>query len=292
MATVFRIARCRAMAAPRSSRAGRATTRRRCTASAPTTTRTTSIACRRSSTRPARWCRSPTSTWRARWRRHHRLRHVALGAHRDTRPAEERAEARHVVLPAPRLSVLEGHFRLHRRARPRATSSIRIAMARCGRCSSWNATRSRSPSCAASSITTDCRSTAGLLTDELLEAGRTIDCLRSSVSGPERTGDRRRETGDGEFMAGKVNIIGLESTALSGREDHALRRLRPQRDHRAHHRLVLRARHSADRRHQAVGHRLLEQESRVLPEPGARLQLGARPHAVAGNRRGRSRTAR
>ena len=47
-----------------------------------------------------------------------------------------------------------------------------------------------------------------------------------------------------------------------------------------------------DRRHQALGHRLLEQESRVLPEPGARVQLGPRPHAVAGDRRGRSPTAR
>ena len=60
--------------------------------------------------------------------------------------------------------------------------------------------------------------------------------------------------------------------------------MRPQRHHRAHHRLVLGARHQPGPGPQALRHRLLEQEPGLLPEPVARLQLGPRPHAVGGDR--------
>ena len=67
-------------------------------------------------------------------------------------------------------------------------------------------------------------------------------------------------------MAGKkVNIIGLESTAYRG----AKTTLCAGCGHNAITERIIDSffelGHSADRRHQAVGHRLLEQESRVLP---------------------------
>ena len=72
---------------------------------------------------------------------------------------------------------------------------------------------------------------------------------------------------------------------LQGRQDDAVRRLRPQRDLRAHHRRLLRDGHRSQAGRQAVGHRLLEQEPGVLPRRLARLQRGARPHAVGRHRR-------
>ena len=72
---------------------------------------------------------------------------------------------------------------------------------------------------------------------------------------------------------------------LPRRQDHALRRVRPQRHLRAHRRGLLRDGRAAGARHQAVGHRLLEQEPGVLPRRVARLQLGPRPHAGRGDRR-------
>ncbi len=72
---------------------------------------------------------------------------------------------------------------------------------------------------------------------------------------------------------------------LQGRQDDALRRLRPQRDFRAHHRRVLRDGRRSDAGRQAVGHRLLEQEPGVLPRRLARLQRRPRPDAVGRHRR-------
>ena len=84
----------------------------------------------------------------------------------------------------------------------------------------------------------------------------------------------------------KINRIGLEMAAVPRRQDDAVRRLRAQRDFRADHRRVLRDGHRPARRHQAVGHRLLEQEPGVFPRRRARLQHRARPHAVGRHRRG------
>ena len=73
---------------------------------------------------------------------------------------------------------------------------------------------------------------------------------------------------------------------LSRRQDHALRRLRPQRHLRAHYRRLVRDGHSARARGEDVGHRLLVEEPGVLHEPLAQLQLRARTHAVGDDRRG------
>ena len=89
---------------------------------------------------------------------------------------------------------------------------------------------------------------------------------------------------------------------LSRQQDHAVRRLRPQRHLRARHRCLLRDGHRSPAGHQALGHRLLQQEPGVLPRLLARLQRRARPHAVGGDgrparqpeadRRGRQRRRR
>ena len=84
----------------------------------------------------------------------------------------------------------------------------------------------------------------------------------------------------------KINRIGLEMAAVPRRQDDAVRRLRPQRDFRADHRRVLRDGRRPARRHQALGHRLLEQEPGVFSRLRARLQHRARPHAVGRHRRG------
>ena len=72
---------------------------------------------------------------------------------------------------------------------------------------------------------------------------------------------------------------------LPRQQDHAVRRLRAQRHLRAHHRRVLRAGHGSEAGHQAVRHRLLEQDAGLLPRRLARLQRRARPHAVGRDRR-------
>ena len=73
-----------------------------------------------------------------------------------------------------------------------------------------------------------------------------------------------------------------ELARLQGRQDHAVRRLRPQRDFRAHHRSLVRDGRRTPARGQAHRHRLLVQEPGVFPEQLARLQRRARPHAVGG----------
>ena len=72
--------------------------------------------------------------------------------------------------------------------------------------------------------------------------------------------------------------------ALSRRQDHALRRVRPQRHLRAHHRCVLRDGRRPEAGHQALGHRLLEQEPGVLPgrrTASTRCTAGCRRSAPA-----------
>ncbi len=84
----------------------------------------------------------------------------------------------------------------------------------------------------------------------------------------------------------KTNRIGLDHTPVSRRQDDALRGVRTQRDLRAHHRRLLRDGHRSEGSHQAVGHRLFEQEPGVLPRHLSRLQQRARPDAVGRDRRG------
>ena len=71
---------------------------------------------------------------------------------------------------------------------------------------------------------------------------------------------------------------------VQGRQDHAVRGLRPQRDLRAHHRSHVRNGRRARVRRQAQRHRVLLEDARVLPEPLAQLQRRARTHAVGRDR--------
>ncbi len=104
-------------------------------------------------------------------------------------------------------------------------------------------------------------------------------CRRRAVSAGSRhnDSDTRASEEDQSHRA--------RGPALSRRQDDALRRLRPQRHLRAHHRCVLRDGHRSEPGDQAVGHRLLEQEPGVLPRRRARLQHRPRPHAVGRHRR-------
>ena len=70
------------------------------------------------------------------------------------------------------------------------------------------------------------------------------------------------------------------------REDlHAVRGLRPRFDQRRDRPGVLGARHRAASRRQALRHRLLVENARLLPRQLARLQQRARPHALRADRR-------
>ena len=94
MAMAFRIARCRERTIPRppTSRAGRATTRRRSTPSGRTTTRTTCCGWRGSSRPRKTLVPKPVLEGSGkREGRHHRLRQQPLGDHREPRPACARA---------------------------------------------------------------------------------------------------------------------------------------------------------------------------------------------------------
>ena len=72
---------------------------------------------------------------------------------------------------------------------------------------------------------------------------------------------------------------------VSRQQDHALRRMRPQRHLRAHHRRHVRDGRPARARHEALRHRLLLQEPSLLHVPLAQLQQRARPHALRRHRR-------
>ena len=72
---------------------------------------------------------------------------------------------------------------------------------------------------------------------------------------------------------------------ISRRQDDALRRLRPQRHLRAHHRRDLRDGRPAGARDEAVRHRLLVKEPGLLHDAFAQLQQRARTHAIGRDRR-------
>jgi hypothetical protein len=145
-------------------------------------------------------------------------------------------------------------------------------------------TPERSRSCAACCTTTACRSTraASPTTSWRRKGFEVAKSARhrraSAMTGGEKRTWRHRRPQESESHRPRA-------ADLSRRQDDALRRLRPQRDLRAHHRRVLRDGHRPEAGHQAVGHRLLEQEPGVLPRRLARLQLRARPHAVGRHRR-------
>ena len=77
----------------------------------------------------------------------------------------------------------------------------------------------------------------------------------------------------------------LHAPRLRGRGLDAVRRLRPRLDPRRDHPGLLRARHPAAPRRQALRHRLLVEDARLLPRRQPRLQHRARPHAVGADRR-------
>ena len=72
----------------------------------------------------------------------------------------------------------------------------------------------------------------------------------------------------------------LHAARLRRQDQHAVRRLRARLDLRRAGAGLLGARHRAAPRGQAVGHRLLVEDARLLPRQLARLQHRARPHAV------------
>ena len=77
----------------------------------------------------------------------------------------------------------------------------------------------------------------------------------------------------------------LHAARLRGQDLDAVRGLRPRLDLGRDHPGLLGTRHRAAPRGQAVRHRLLVEDAGLLPRQLARLQLGARPHAVGADRR-------
>ena len=77
----------------------------------------------------------------------------------------------------------------------------------------------------------------------------------------------------------------LHAARLRRQDLDAVRRLRPRLDLGGAGPGLLGARHRAAPRRQAVGHRLLVEDARLLPRRLARLQHRARPHAVGADRR-------
>ena len=77
----------------------------------------------------------------------------------------------------------------------------------------------------------------------------------------------------------------LHAARLRRQDLDAVRRLRPRLDLGGDRPGLLGARHRAAPRRQALGHRLLVEDARLLPRRLARLQHRARPHAVGADRR-------
>ena len=141
--------------------------------------------------------------------------------------------------------------------------------------------------CAACCTTTGCRSTRA--------RSPTRSSCRKGARRPTRPRQRRRTRAVAATAAredepiagsGKKNRIGLEIAALPRRQDDAVRRLRPQRDLRAHHRRVLRDGHrSAATSSSCRASAARARRPAYFLGDVARLQLGARPHAVGRHRR-------
>ena len=78
---------------------------------------------------------------------------------------------------------------------------------------------------------------------------------------------------------------GLHPPRLRGLDLDLVRRLRPRLDHCRHHRGLFRALGRAAPGGEDLRHRLLVEDADLFPRQLARLQLGARPHAVGADRR-------
>ena len=145
-----------------------------------------------------------------------------------------------------------------------------------------------SASCAASVTTTGCRSTPARSPRISARTSRARPCRPRRLPRTPSSGQRRpssRVYASRSDAAEEGQSHQPRARGLPRGEDDTLRGMRSQRDHRAHHRRVLRDGRRAHARAQALGHRLFEQEPGVLPEHGARVQLRARAHAVGGHRR-------
>jgi 2-oxoglutarate ferredoxin oxidoreductase subunit alpha len=114
------------------------------------------------------------------------------------------------------------------------------------------------------------RSSSAATTDRLLWKRPRHDLHRQAQAPPS---DARPQQGR------------LPAPRLRGRDLDALRGVRPRLDLGGDRAGVLGARHRAASRRQALGHRLLEQDARLLPRQFARVQQRARPDAVGADRR-------
>ena len=260
----------------------------RSTASGPTTTSRTWTGWRASSRPRASYVPKPVVDERDRREdRHHRATARRTGRSTESRDQlREETERQDVVLPAARVSVHRRARGVHRRARAhlrrraeprRADAAADEARADAG---------AADASCAACCTTTACRSTPAA-SPTMCWRRKGFEVREEDGRAPRR--QRRRGMDGWRIVNGdasqEVNRIGLEPQLYKRRQDDAVRRLRPQRDLRAHHRRVLRDGHRSEAGRQAVGHRLLEQEPGVLPRRLARLQRRPRPHAVGRHRR-------
>ena len=229
--------------------------------------------------------------------RPHRLRHDALGDRGEPRPAGARGRARD-RLPAACArfrsttavgAFIDAHERVYVIEQNRDAPDARPAAAGAER-------RSRSASCASvlhyNGLPIDARTlTADILAQEGPHPGRPRRRARSRRRPRRRVGQGHRH-GRRHPASQEDQPHRPRARHLPRQQDHAVRRLRPQRHHRAHHRGVLRAGHRSEAGHQALRHRLLEQDAGLLPRRLARLQRRARPHAVGGDRRAAGQRSR
>ena len=215
--------------------------------------------------------------------------HWAIIESRDQ--LREETKVKTSYLRRARVSVHRGSGDVHRRARAHLRRRAEPRRASCDADEAGAVAGARARSCAACCTTTGCRSTraASATTSWRRKASK---CAKSSTawhaiggvrhaSFGSMTGWRVDDNGDpNQGQSHRARAAGLQ-----GRQDDAVRRMRAQRHFRAHHRRVLRDGRRSQAGHQAVGHRLLEQEPGVFPRRLARLQRRARPDAVGRHRR-------
>ena len=182
-----------------------------------------------------------------------------------------------------RLPVQRRGDRLHRRARARCSSSSRTATPSCAsllvnerqidpaqaRCRCCTTTARRSPR--ASSPRRSPRTCAPTRRTDRSVAGRPRhDLHRQAQAAPSRAAEEHAR-----LHAARLRRHGLD----------AVRRLRPRLDLGRDHPGLLGAGHRAAPRRQALRHRLLVEDARLLPRRSPRLQHRARPHALGADRR-------
>jgi hypothetical protein len=156
--------------------------------------------------------------------------HWAIGESRDQLREETDVKTSYFRLRG--VSVQRGARRVHRRARARLRHRAEPRRAAAA-ADEARADAERRPSCAACCTTTACRSTP---------AASPTTCWRRKGSKWRRRPSRIGGAGIDRWriMASTKSIESAGTHHLQGRQDDAVRRLRPQRDLRAHHRRVLR----------------------------------------------------